>query len=130
MPNITDIVNELDGIMNFTNTSPQSIASPLRLLSGQRSGLSTTKITNKVLKRLSDAGIPIGTNDDGSPNLHSLFVQIMIEEVINAVKYDAKIELSIEPFGSVTVTGVAGPGLPVVGTGIITTIQEGGVTIQ
>jgi hypothetical protein len=130
MPSIDTIINQLDGIMNFNDTPSQSIAPPLRLLSPQRSGMSNTKTLNKVLKRMSDIGIPIGTLEDGSPNLNSQFVQIIIEEIFNAIKYDSKIELAVKPFGSVTVTGVAGPGLPVVGTGVMTTIQEGGVTIQ
>lgn len=127
---IKEILGELGKILSFSNTKTPPTPLPLRLKGSSRSGLSTTKITQNVLKRWQEIGIPVGTLPDGSLNINDQSVQILIEEIINDIKNNARLEIAIEPFGTVTASGVAGPGLPVQVVGIVTTIQAGSGIIQ
>ena len=70
----------------------------------QRGGLSPTRIWARVENRVGEAGGHMGVHEDGSPNLMAETHKIVIEEMVNAIQTEMKIE------------GVTLPGQLVTGT--------------
>lgn len=127
---ISIVISQLKNLLSFNNIKSTTIPPPLILASSNRSGLSSTKSTQNVLKKKQEIGLPVGTLPDGKPNLDDAMISFIIQEVFRALQEDAKIQIAIEQFGSVTSSGVAGPGIPVSTQGIVTTIQTGGGIIS
>lgn len=79
----------------------------------QRPGLSAKTIAANIIKRQSEAGAPVGRAADGSQNIAEAMEVIRVEEMIKALKMDARVDVAI-PLGSIQVAGtvqtVAGPG--------------------
>ena len=79
----------------------------------QRPGLSAKAIAANIIKRQSEAGAPVGRAADGSQNIAEAMEVIRVEEMVKALKMDARVDVAIPP-GSVVVTGpvmtAAGPG--------------------
>ena len=74
-----------------------------------RPGLSAIALTSAIIRRLPEAGIETGTNNNGSANKINQFVRIMCEEI----KENARVTTVVEP-GSIVAFGTgAGPTGPV-----------------
>ena len=127
---ITDVISNLKTILSFNNIKSSSVPPPLVLAAADRSGLSATKSTQNILKKKQELGLPVGTLDDGTTNLDDIMIGYIIQEIFRALQEDAKIQIAVEQFGSVTSSGVAGPGIPVTTEGVVTTIQTGGGIIS
>lgn len=79
-----------------------------------RPGLSAIALTSAIIRRLPEAGIETGPNNNGSANKINQFVRIMCEETIKEIKENARITTVIEP-GSVITRGTgASAGGPIV----------------
>lgn len=96
----------------------------------KRPGVSPMLITARTINRLgSEVGAPIGVNIDGSPNMMNQMCNVIIDEIVQALKLEGKVEVAIPPGGitslgfganaggmvSVTSTNIS----PVAGSGII-----------
>ena len=82
----------------------------------QRPGLSAIALASAIIKRLPEAGIETGVNNDGSPNKINQFVRIFCEQVVQELKDNALITCSVEP-GTINSIGTGGnAGGPVVVT--------------
>jgi len=79
----------------------------------QRPGLSASTIAANIIKRQSEAGAPVGRAADGSQNIAEAMEVIRVEELIKALKMDARVDVAI-PLGAIQVGGTvqtaAGPG--------------------
>lgn len=124
--NITDQIND---ILSLNTSTPQEIPTPLVLLSQKRAGLSVKKIFAEVLKAKQELGLVVGTLPNGNPNLDDIMLYLTIEKIIDALKYDSNIKVTIEPGGQLKAAGTAGV-IPCAVTGIITDFQTGGAIIQ
>ena len=79
----------------------------------QRPGLSAKSIAANIIRRQSEAGAPVGRAKDGSQSISEAMEVIRVEEIVKAIKMDARIDAAIAP-GSIQVAGTvqtaAGPG--------------------
>ena len=78
-----------------------------------RPGLSAIALTSAIIRRLPEAGIETGTNNNGSANKINQFVRIMCEETIKEIKENARVTTVVEPGSIVAVGTGAGPTGPV-----------------
>jgi ABC-type Fe2+-enterobactin transport system substrate-binding protein len=115
---ITQISDSLTDVLNNARQPFQKVpALPLQAEASQRKGLSATDIASRIIERLPDAGIPTGPNPDGTKNVVNDFVKIISEEIVNAIKRDSLVLLTI-PTGSIKITATGGNvGGPVESTG-------------
>ncbi|MCD8208988.1 MAG: hypothetical protein LUD72_13700 [Bacteroidales bacterium] len=115
----------IDTISNSIETAFESVRTPLTALPTilmipelhTRSGLSAISLTSSIIERLPEAGIETGVNPDGSENMVNSFVRIIVEELIQEIKDNARITAVIEPSSLVIQTTGANAGGPVTCTG-------------
>jgi hypothetical protein len=116
MSNLTSIKGVIDIISSAfkLNFSPQpSLPPPLIFAGGKmRQGLSAQQIAARIISRQQEAGAPIGVLVDGSDNVSERMEKIRVEEMVNAILTEAKIEISIPP--GIPVSAVGG------GIGVVT----------
>ena len=99
---------------------------PLIMLGGSmRTGLSSKEISSRVISRQSEAGAPVGAIVAGSANVSEAMEVIRMEEVVNALVTEAKVDITVPPGVQVTVTGVGNYGAPVISQGATTAIASG-----
>jgi len=115
---ISSVINVIKGVFNSQRTPVTPIPPPL-LISGTRlrSGLSAKEIAGKIISRQSNAGAPVGDIFEESNNVSESMELIRVEEIINAILLDSKVEVYINPGVSVTTTGIGNWGYPVVSQG-------------
>jgi hypothetical protein len=128
--NIDDVLSNLTKVLSLSNTSSPAVPAPLVLLGSNRKGLSSIEITSRILEKKQQLGLPTGTLTDGSANIDDQLIYAIVDEVIKAIKFDSKIAVSIQPFGTVVAAGVTAVGIPCSTTGVITTIQTGSAIIS
>jgi hypothetical protein len=126
---INDIISQINNILSLPTSSPASIPADLALLSTNRQGLSVTKIFTTFLQGKQKMGLPVGTLPNGDINKDDLCWFLVIQSIINAIKFDAKIQVAIEPGGALEASGVAGV-IPCEVAGFTIDIQTGGGIIQ
>lgn len=82
-----------------------------------RPGLSAMVIASNIIRRQSEAGAPVGASADGSANVSEAMERIRVEEMVKALKMDARIQVGL-PIGGIQITGTgANAGGPVAITG-------------
>ena len=114
---ISSIANGIEKAFKFARPALQSIP-PILLLCEVRTrpGLSAIALTAAIIKRLPEAGIDTGPNNDGSPNKINQFVRIISEEWIKELKDNALVTCALQP-GTINSVGTGGnAGGPVVVT--------------
>lgn len=80
----------------------------------QRPGLSAIALASSIIRRLPEAGIETGVNNDGSPNKINQFVRVLSEQIVQELKDNARVTCVIEP-GTINSIGSGGnAGGPVV----------------
>lgn len=94
---ITNIANNIERAFSTVRPALQSIP-PVLLICGvkTRPGMSAIALTSSIIRRLPEAGIETGANNDGSPNKVNQFVRILCEEFIKEIKENAKVTCVIE----------------------------------
>lgn len=105
-----------------TVRAPLQIIPPILLICElyQRPGLSAIALASSIIKRLPEAGIETGVNNDGSPNKINQFVRILSEEIIQEIKDNARVTCVVES-GTINSLGTgANAGGPVVVTSVNT----------
>ena len=79
----------------------------------QRPGLSAKTIAANIIRRQTEAGAPVGRAKDGSQNIAEAMEVIRVEEIVKALKMDARVDVAL-PLGALQVAGTvetaAGPG--------------------
>jgi hypothetical protein len=117
MANISDIFKVISNVLNLHRTPPPEIPS-LLLLSGAklRPGLSPTAIAAKIISRQHETGAPTGVLPSGNRNISEAMEVIRVEEIINAILTDARVDVAIKPGIPLQATGGnAGGPIAVVG---------------
>ena len=118
------ILNGLLSLFKIPTTNNSSIPKQLILASKSRPGLSAKKMAARVIQRQSEAGLNVGPLGTGEISPAEIMIKITMEEIVDAITTEMKIDLAVTPGGVGAVTGTAGP-LPVVGNSVITTILGG-----
>ena len=112
----------LDGVKIPTPTLPPVILSMATI---RRPGLSATEIASRIIERQTEAGAPIGPAADGTQNISEAMERIRVEEIINAIKLNTRVEVSI-PIGGIQFIGTGtNLGGPMVVKGFNTNFVEG-----
>ncbi len=118
---INKIANGIEKAFS-TVRAPLQIIPPILLICElyQRPGLSAIALASSIIKRLPEAGIETGVNNDGSPNKINQFVRILSEEIIQEIKDNARVTCVVES-GTINSLGTgANAGGPVVVTSVNT----------
>lgn len=119
---INTIANNIEKVFSSVRPALQTIP-PILLICEiyQRPGLSAIALASAIIRRLPEAGIETGVNNDGSPNKNNQFVRILCEELVKEIKDNARVTCIIEP-GTINSLGTgANAGGPVVVNSINTT---------
>lgn len=125
---ILDGISKILKLQNAGGTT--TIPPPLVLIGGsKRPGLSAIKIANSIIKRKSEAGLPIGALPSGAVSPDEIMERIRIEEIIKALQEDAKITITIPPGTTLTAAG-SSPSGPVTVYGSTVTSTTGFGVIQ
>jgi hypothetical protein len=90
-----------------------------------RPGVSAESVASRIISRQSEAGRQVGDVFADGPNNEETMELIRIEEIINAVLTEAKVDVVIPPGISVTTIGVGNLGAPVLSYGATTTMGIG-----
>ncbi len=130
MAKISELLSIITKTLNTYRTPPPKIPNALLLTGSKlRPGLSPTLITSKIISRQNEAGAPIGTLPSGSENISEKMELIRVEEIINAILLDARIDVAIEPGIAVQTNGVSPVG-PVTSVGSTVSIGVGSGIIR
>lgn len=132
--NLDSISSVLD-IINAAFSIPKTPLTPLPpplVLSGSklRVGITASVIAARIIARQSEAGLVVGDVFGDGANTSEAMEVIRVEEIINSLLTEAKIETAVAPGVSVTVTGIGNLGAPVVSQGATTTIASGSGVIR
>ena len=95
---INTIANNIEKVFSSVRPALQTIP-PILLICEiyQRPGLSAIALASAIIRRLPEAGIETGVNNDGSPNKNNQFVRILCEELVKEIKDNARVTCVIEP---------------------------------
>ena len=112
---INKIANGIEKAFSTVRPALQAVP-PILLISElyQRPGLSAIALASAIIRRLPEAGIETGVNNDGSPNKNNQFIRILCEEIIQELKDNARVTCVIEPSKLNSVGTGANAGGPVV----------------
>lgn len=115
---IQSICDSISKLITTARTPLAVIPSAILVCSAiNRPGLSPMLIAANIIRRQSEAGAPFGPAADGGANIAEAMERIRVEEIIKALKMDAKVQVGIpigairfvgngmSPTGPVTVTG-------------------------
>jgi len=110
---INDIIKVFSSLFVPTVTIDTVIPPPLIIAGGSlKPGMSPRNIAARIISRQESAGAPVGPLPDGSNNVSEQMEIIRVEEIINAIITEAKIDVVIPP--GIPVTGIG------VGVGVVT----------
>ena len=86
------------------------------LLSKFRPGLDSDSISSEVISKFDKIGIPSGPLENGTPNVMEEYTRVMMDEMVDAIQTDMRIDVAIDAGMTVLGSG-ANAGGPVVTTG-------------
>ena len=120
--------SSISGVVNIilsafkTPTQPLTPLPPPLILTGAplRIGLSSKDIASYIISRQSNAGTlgrPVGDVFADGPNVEEAMELIRVEEIVNALLNNARVDVVILPGISVTSVGVGNLGAPVISKG-------------
>lgn len=127
---IDSVVKGVLKLLDIPKTPDTPIAPPLILQSANRPGISISKIAAEVIRRQSEAGIPVGALPDGAINPTEQMYIILIDEIFKAIYSDLRVSVAIQPGISVTAAGADATGTPVTVQGVTTSIGIGNAILQ
>jgi hypothetical protein len=90
-----------------------------------RTGLSAKEIASRIISRQSEAGAPVGDIYGDSGNISEMMEIIRIQEIINALHLEGKIEVVIPPGVQIQSVGIGNAGAPVISQGVTVNMGVG-----
>ena len=123
---IQSICDSITKLINAARTPLNTIPAAILVCSAiNRPGLSPMLIASNIIRRQSEAGAPFGAAADGSANIAEAMERSRVEEMVKALKMDAKVQVGI-PIGGIQFTGSgANAGGPVIIKGFNTNNAHG-----
>lgn len=129
--NINNVLKILGGAFKQVSTPVEPLPPPLIMAGAKlRPGLSSEVISARVISRLSEAGMVVGNVFADGDNTTEKMLTIIIEEVVNAMLTEAKIEIVIPPGVQITAIGAGNLGVPVISQGATTNMAIGDGVIR
>lgn len=104
---IETICKKITDIIDKARSPIATIPSILLVCSAiKRPGMSSMMIASRIIQRQAEAGAPYGPAADGSSNIMEAMERIRVEEIVNALKMDSRVQVGI-PIGAlqIVVTG-------------------------
>lgn len=130
MASLTSIFDVISSALDASRTPPPEIPSILLLAGAKlRPGLSPILIASKIISRQAEAGAPVGVLPSGGRNISEAMEVIRVEEIIDALQSDARIDIAINPGIPLTAQG-ANAGGPVLSIGQTIGIGSGNGIIR
>ena len=115
--NYKSVLNGLLNLFKIPNTVSQSMPTPVILSTEARPGLSPILIASRIIKRQSEAGLPVGPLPSGKVSPGEIMERIRVEEIIKALTSEAIIDVATIPGTLVQASGAnAGGPMQVFGT--------------
>ena len=122
--------SSMNGILNvilsaFSMPEPpvEPLPPPLIMIGAKlRPGLSAQSIAADIISKQSDSGRVVGDVFADGPNVEEAMELIRVQEIINALLNEAKVDVVIPPGVSVSTVGVGNLGIPVVSQGATTSM--------
>jgi hypothetical protein len=115
--NPQSVLSSIKGWFKTPRTKTLKYPKPVILASENRPGLSPKKIAAEIIRRQSEAGLPVGPLSSGEISPDELMERIRVEEIIKAIMVEMKTDVVIKPGALIQASGgnVGGP-IQVVGT--------------
>ena len=105
-------------------TVARRLSIPEIMLTKIRPGMNSEMLTASIISRFNEAGIPSGPLAEGTPNVMEAFVKIFVEELIDSIHEDMRIDVVIDPGAVLSAIG-ANAGGPVTAVGATTAPHTG-----
>ncbi len=123
---IKSVIDIISAAFKIPKPPIQPLPPPLLLIGGaQRAGVTASEVASRIIARQSEAGLIVGNVFEDGPNTAEAMELIRIEEIINSLLTEAKIEIVIPPGVQVMTVGTGNLGAPVVSMGATTNIAVG-----
>lgn len=123
---INSVINIILSAFKIPKKPVSPLPPPLLLIGGTlRPGMTASEITSRIISRQTEAGLVVGDVFGDGPNTAEAMELIRIQEILDSLMNEAKVEIVIAPGIGVTTIGVGNLGAPVVSNGITTTIASG-----
>lgn len=131
MFSMNGILNVLSSAFLIPETPVVPLPPPLIMFGAKlRPGLSAQSIAANIISRQSESGRVVGDVFADGPNVEEAMEVIRVQEIINALLNEAKIEVVIPPGVQVTTIGVGNLGSPVISQGSTTSMGIGDGVIR
>lgn len=126
LESIQNVIDVILGVFKAPKPPVTPLPPPLLLIGGtQRPGVTASEVASRIISRQSEAGLIVGDVFEDGPNTAEAMELIRIEEIINSLLTEAKIEIVIPPGVQVMTVGTGNLGAPVVSMGATTNIAVG-----
>ena len=106
-------------LMNENRSVVLPMSIPQILAQKIRPGLSSDVLIASITSRFKEAGIPNGPLVGGATNVMEMFVKIFVEELVDSLQNDMRVDIAVNPGAIVQATG-ANAGGPVLAVGSVT----------
>lgn len=121
-------ISTISGVLNLILTAfsvpdvPLTPLPPPLIMTGAklRPGLSAQSIAARIISRQSESGRQVGDIFADGPNTEETMELIRIEEIINAIQTEAKVEIVVPPGVAIRTVGIGNLGIPVISEGATT----------
>lgn len=125
LSSMNGILNLLLSAFQIPETPVEPLPPPLIMTGAKlRPGLSSQSIASEIISKQSDSGRVVGNVFADGPNVEEAMELIRIQEIINAILTQAKVDVVIPPGIAVTAAG-GNAGGPVVCQGATTSMAIG-----
>lgn len=123
---MSNILNLIKGAFSIPKKPLTPLPPPLLLTGANlRTGLSAKDIASRIISRQAEAGAPVGDIYSDSGNVSELMEVIRVQEIINALQLEGKIEIVIPPGVMVQTVGIGNAGIPIISQGATVNIAHG-----
>lgn len=131
LSSITSILSIITNAFKFAKTPSTPLPPPLIMVGGNlRPGLSARDIASRIISRQSQAGARQGDIFVSSNNKSEAMEVIRVEEIVNALLTEGKVDVAIPPGTPITGVGPGNYGAPVVIQGATTSFATGNGIIR
>lgn len=132
------VLNSISGVLNVLvsafNTAKEPVADlpPVLIMTGAklRTGLSVQAIASRIISRQSEAGLVVGDVFADGPNTTEAMLVIIIEEIVNAILTESRVDIVIPPGINLSAIGIGNMGMPVIVQGATTAMGIGSGIIR
>ena len=118
----------LKSILNLFSLPNRSLSKPyspdMILATDLRPGLSPRKTAAAIIKRRSEAGMPVGPLPSGKISPDEIMERIRVEEIFNAITSEMVVDIAVKPGASLSAVGFNAGG-PIVVKGATESISSG-----